>query len=527
MVLSGMKNVRLHWRLLMGFSVVASIVLIVSFFASHALQAGELRFKGYIAGIQNRERLAAELRAAAAGRAIAARNLVLVTGVEAQRAEHASLQRDHLQVVSLLAKLNEAIQSHGGATEADKRLLGKINAIEAQYSPIALEIARLAANGDREAATAKLIAECRPLLEALVLATAEMQQEQDRASQLAVDQMEFANSKDQDRLIAATCFAVFIAMILALGIAKSITRPMEEAVIVAEAVAEGDLSASVSTDRGDELGRLLRAMRKMSGNLSEMVNGVRQAADGVRNSSHEIAHGNQNLSQRTEVQASALQETAASMQEMTTAVQHSAASARQANQLAADATDAARQGGDVVAQVVTTMQGISQSSARIADIIGTIDEIAFQTNILALNAAVEAARAGEQGRGFAVVASEVRNLANRSATAAKEVRTLIRTSLERVDAGASLVIDAGAAMERIVVQVDRVADLLGEVYSASEAQSSGLLHVNQAVASIEEKTQQNAALVEQSALASESLRLQADALAQTISRFRIAHVEIA
>jgi methyl-accepting chemotaxis protein len=314
--------------------------------------------------------------------------------------------------------------------------------------------------------------------------------------------------------------AIAIGSVLAWLITRSITLPLAEAVEVARAVAGGDLSRHIESHYGGEVGDLMQALADMNDSLLRIVGQVRVSSDQITTASSEIATGNNDLSSRTEQQASNLQQTAASMEQMTSTVQQNADAARQANQLAVTASEIATRGGAEVGRVVTTMDDITQSSKKIADIISVIDGIAFQTNILALNAAVEAARAGEQGRGFAVVASEVRNLAQRSAEAAKEIKTLIGTSVEKVDAGSRLVADAGATMEEIVQSVKRVTDIIGEITAATQEQSTGITQVNQAVMQLDQMTQQNSALVEQSAAAAESLKDQAGKLTEAMSVFK-------
>jgi methyl-accepting chemotaxis protein-2 (aspartate sensor receptor) len=321
-------------------------------------------------------------------------------------------------------------------------------------------------------------------------------------------------------------WAMLAAVTALLGIAmyalvrRNVSRPLADLTVAVTTVAQGDLSQAFRSDRKDEIGVLVREVENMRQRFVTIVRDLRSATDSINTASQEIASGNQDLSARTEQAASNLEETAASMEELTSTVRQSADAARQANQLASSAAEIAARGGQVVGQVVTTMDEINHSSKKISDIIGVIDGIAFQTNILALNAAVEAARAGEQGRGFAVVAGEVRNLAQRSAEAAKEIKGLIGASVERVEAGSKLVADAGQTMSEIVGSVQRVSDIIGEITAASGEQSDGIGQVNVAVTQLDQMTQQNAALVEESAAAAESLKDQAQRLAQVIQIFR-------
>ena len=311
------------------------------------------------------------------------------------------------------------------------------------------------------------------------------------------------------------------AVALALAFIRSITDPVAQAVRVASAVAKGDLTTSITVQGSNEFGRLMGEMALMSQNLIQVVAQVRRGSESVAMASAEIAQGNQDLSARTESQASALEETAASMEQLGATVRQNADSARQANELARSASEVAVRGGAVVGQVVETMKGINDSSKKIADIIGVIDGIAFQTNILALNAAVEAARAGEQGRGFAVVASEVRSLAGRSAEAAKEIKQLISASVERVEQGSAMADQAGETMTELVQSIRRVTDLMGEINAASSEQASGVAQVGEAVTQMDHATQQNAALVEEMAAAASSLSSQAQELVQAVAVFRL------
>jgi len=320
-------------------------------------------------------------------------------------------------------------------------------------------------------------------------------------------------------LLVAGTLALFVPLMwLTL---RSVCQPLDEAIDIASRIAKGDLSTDWQVQGQDEPARLMRALQTMQAELRSLVGQVRESAESIQVASTEVAIGNQDLSHRTEQAASNLQQTASSMVELTNNVRQSAEAAGQANQLASSASAVASRGGQVVAQVVATMDEINHSSKKIADIIGVIDGIAFQTNILALNAAVEAARAGEQGRGFAVVAGEVRSLAQRSAEAAKEIKSLIGTSVDRVETGARLVQDAGSTMKEIVASVQRVTDIIGEITAASSEQSGGIGQVNQAVKQLDQMTQQNAALVEESAAAAESLKEQAHKLAGIVATFRL------
>jgi methyl-accepting chemotaxis protein len=332
----------------------------------------------------------------------------------------------------------------------------------------------------------------------------------------------------QISILVSSALAAVLALALAALISRPIVAQIDDAVHVADALAQGDLSFSFHVSGTNEMAHLMIALQRMQTNLAGVVSNVRQGSESLAMVSAEIAQGNQDLSRRTESQASALEEAAASMEQLGTQVKQNANSAQQANQLAMNASTVAAQGGEVVGHVVQTMKGINDASHKIADIIGVIDGIAFQTNILALNAAVEAARAGEQGRGFAVVASEVRSLAGRSADAAKEIKTLIFASVERVEKGASLVDKAGETMTEVVTSIRRVTDIMREISTASNNQSAEVSQVGDAVMQMDQATQQNAALVQEMASAAISLRSQATDLVQAVAVFKLnASVQLA
>jgi methyl-accepting chemotaxis protein len=327
---------------------------------------------------------------------------------------------------------------------------------------------------------------------------------------------------DGQQLMAAVAVVAALVIIAAWAayLVRSITEPLSVAITVAERMAAGDLTQHIQTADTTELGQLTTALSHMNGSLSKLVRQVQESADNIESSSSEVSAGTKDLASRTQAASGNLESTASSMEQITATVRQSADAARQANQLASTAADVAQRGGQVVSQVVTTMQDINQSSQKIADIIGVIDSIAFQTNILALNAAVEAARAGEAGRGFAVVASEVRSLAGRSAQAAKEIKELIDASVAKVWNGTQLVQDAGNTMSEIVASVQRVTDVIGEITAASGEQSDGIAQVNVAINQLDQMTQQNATLVRQSSSAAETLQNQARMLSETVSAFK-------
>ena len=426
---------------------------------------------------------------------------------------------------SALRAFDEAAKAYETSItgETERALYQDIRAAWTAYLAADAELLRAAAAGEAEHANARQLATGRTttLFVAVSAAIAKdidfNRAGGDQAARAA------AESYDRGRLITLLVVAAALAVGIALAwqVTRSITSPIAEAVKATEDVAAGDLTVDIHAEGRDEPADLLRAMARMVGQLGALVGQVRDSSESIATGSREIAQGNADLSTRTESQASSLQQTAASMEQLTSSVSQSAASAGEASRMAADASGAASEGGQAVGELVRTMQGISDASRRIEDIIGVIDSIAFQTNILALNAAVEAARAGEQGRGFAVVASEVRALAQRSAGAAREIKGLIQASVDRVDTGARQAEGAGEVMQRVVAQVGQVDTLIREISAATQEQNGGIQQVGGAVSHLDQVTQQNAALVEQSAAAAESLNGQAQQLAKLVSQFRL------
>ena len=406
-------------------------------------------------------------------------------------------------------------------SENGKKLLAAVLQTRSVSLPIRVEFIELVRAGKAAEATKFLDERLHPAQMAYTDALHALEAEQLAQINQAVQEGNGHYAQAKVLMLALLAAMAATGAFLGWWITRSITGPINAAVDVAERVAQGDLGSSFAATSNDETGRLLAALKAMNDSLAGIVSTVRNSSDSIATGSAQIASGNADLSQRTEEQASALEQTAASMEELGSTVKQNADNARQANQLAMSASTVAMRGGEVVGQVVQTMKGINDSSKKIADIISVIDGIAFQTNILALNAAVEAARAGEQGRGFAVVASEVRNLAQRSAEAAKEIKSLIGASVEHVAQGTALVARAGTTMEEIVTSIKRVTDIMGEISSASSEQSTGVSQVGEAVTQMDQVTQQNAALVEESAAAAESLKHQAQQLVQAVSVFSL------
>ena len=518
------KSISVKAKLASGFGMLTFIAIVISIFSVKGLSDANSQFSSYVSGISARAQLAETVRTAVDRRAIAARDLILVVTPADLAAEKAEVMSAHEDVHKALNQLNEKISSATDTTEKARALVAEITRVEGLYGPVALNIVDAALAGKRDDAIKMIDEQCRPLLAALIKATndySDYTAERAKAME-AQSEADYANKRT---LLIATCL---VALAAAIGSAVLIIRGLTKALgaepatlgEVTQRVASGDLSPVHGAESAPE-GSVLALMGSMQASLVKLISEVRSAADSIATGSSEIASGNIDLSSRTEQQASSLQETASSMEQLTSTVKQNAESAAQASSLASNASEVAAKGNGVVGQVVSTMADISDSSTKIADITGIIEGIAFQTNILALNAAVEAARAGEQGRGFAVVASEVRSLAQRSSSAAKEIKDLISTSVQKIQAGSNLASEAGRTMSEVTNAVARVNDIMGEIAAASGEQSRGIEQVNTAITQMDEVTQQNAALVEEATAASQSLEDQGQRLTKAISSFRL------
>ncbi|XJC75169.1 methyl-accepting chemotaxis protein [Delftia tsuruhatensis] len=506
-----------------AFSSLALLTMVVALLALQALSEANQNLVHFVDGINARATLAEKVRTAVDRRAIAVRNLVLVTSPADLEKEKGALTSAHADVKAWLTELQAAAESTEAAADA-RNLVTRIADVERRYGPVATDIVALALQNKKDVAIRKMNDECRPLLAELTDTTRQYSELTRARSRQMIEQAAQAYVYRRNMLIAASMVAIFLAVLMGWRIARGLTRSLgaEPAQLgnVAQQIAQGNLSPELLRHQAPE-GSVQASLNAMLQSLASVVHEVRKNADGIAGGSTEIANGNADLSQRTEQQASALQETAASMEQLSTTVRQNADNARQVNQLALGASQVATKGGGSVQEVVNAMQDISESSRQIGEIVGVIDGIAFQTNILALNAAVEAARAGEQGKGFAVVAGEVRNLAQRSAQAAREIKQLIATSTTRVKQGTELADQAGATMAQVLQSIQRVTDLMGEISSASDEQSAGVAQVGKAVSQMDQVTQQNAALVEESAAAAASLRTQAQQLVQAVSIFQL------
>jgi methyl-accepting chemotaxis protein len=508
-------------RLAIVFGTLVLLVWLVAAFTLHTLGREHQSFERYAGEVSVRQGLANQLMHAANARAMGVRNVLLADSDAEREAQRTKFNQAHDKVGGVLGQLKSALASASQSTERERQLLEQIAQADARSGVIAQDIVKMALQEQHQAAVAKMNQEGTPQVAALLAAVDGFIAQGTQQANDEVQAAAQAYENSRYLVLGACLLAGCLAVGLGLWVTGSITRPMAQALGVAQSVAAGELNVDIDTSGRDEAARMLQALAAMRDQLANTVADVRRNAEGVASASAQIAQGTQDLNQRTEQQASSLQQTASSMEQLGSTVRHNADNALQANQLALGASEVAVKGGEVVAQVVGTMKRIESGSRRIADIISVIDSIAFQTNILALNAAVEAARAGEQGRGFAVVAGEVRTLAQRSAEAAKEIKQLISESVQSVGEGSALADQAGHTMEDVVTAIRRVTDLMGEISAASAEQSKGVTLVGDAVTRMDQATQQNAALVEQSASAAESLKSQAQELVESVAVFRL------
>ena len=510
------RNLRIGTRLAAGFGTLLVLLAVVVLINTVLGNANRARLNAGITAANQKAVLVATMKSAQLQSGIAIRNIGLQSDVAAMQKEEARIKELHTRYESARNALLAV-----GLNAGEQQRLTELARIDTALQKPFKEAMGQALAFDAEGAVKTIVTKVDPLNQAALVEMDQLVAQANAATRAVLT--EAAGQDRQLELITLVVSALAIAAgaLFAWLITRTIAGPLHEAVSVAERVAEGDLTSQIEASGRDEITRLYAALRKMNDNLATMVGDVRTGTESIGTASREIAAGNLDLSSRTEQQASALEETASSMEELTATVRQNADNALQANQLADSASGVARRGGEVVAQVVATMGSINASSKKIVDIISVIDSIAFQTNILALNAAVEAARAGEQGRGFAVVASEVRSLAQRSATAAKEIKALIDDSVANVGVGSTLVAEAGSTMDEIVSSVHRVTQIIAEIRSASAEQSAGIEEVNQAIGQMDQTTQQNAALVEQAAASAEAMEDQAAALARMVSVFKL------
>lgn len=510
-------------KLSLAFGAVLLTLVVLVGLALSLLSRADDEFAGYVDGINARALMAARVRAAIDARAIAARNLVLVSRPEEVDVEKAAVSKAHTDATDSLAQLTR-MGHQPGVPESVRAKIAAIADVEAAYAPVALGIVDLALKGERAEAIRRLDADCRPLLAKLIDATESYALFTAERTARQIQETRADYLRHRNVLLSGAVVAWLLALAAGVAIERSLHRdlgaePFELRALVGN-VADGDLTRPISVPPGDEHS-VLAAVSRMQLALTRIVATVRAGAEEVSAASQQISGGNLELASRTDQQASSLEQAAASMQQFGSTVRQNADSAAQADQLAQSASVIAEQGGEVVGQVVHTMEGISQSARKISDIIGVIDGISFQTNILALNAAVEAARAGEAGSGFAVVASEVRSLAGRSSHAAKEIEQLIHESVGRVTRGTELAESAGKAMSDIVGGIKRVTAVVAEISHSSREQSHAVTEVGEAVTSMDESTQRNAGMVQEMTASAKALQDRAHSLVNAVAVFRL------
>ncbi|HOB95180.1 MAG TPA: methyl-accepting chemotaxis protein [Aquabacterium sp.] len=513
-----LQNFRIFPRLMAGFGIVLAGCLVVAALGAWTTRSVQHRASTLGTDIFERAEALSALERALAAREVAVRDVASQDDVTVVMGEIKRFKAAQAK----LKQIDEALAARVAGDADAVALIGQLSAVRGEQQKVVEAVLNHALTGNPAEASKTARTGLVPLVDKSAKVLDDLHALFDRRAKDEVAQAQADAQRSTSLVVAVMAVVVLAGGVLAWTMATGIARPLRQAISAAQAITAGDLTHPIDTTGRDEAADMLRALQAMQQSLSRLVGQVRAGVESVSTASGEIAAGNADLSQRTEQQASSLQQTAASMEQLSGTVRSSTDTAQEANRMASSASTAAQRGGEVVSQVVTTMQDISASSKKIADIIGVIDGIAFQTNILALNAAVEAARAGEQGRGFAVVASEVRSLAQRSAEAAKEIKVLIGASVDRVESGARQVQEAGDAMSEIVAQVQRVSQMIGALSDASAEQSAGIGQIGQAVTQLDQVTQQNAALVEQSAAAAESLRDQAVRLTEVVGSFRVA-----
>jgi methyl-accepting chemotaxis protein len=515
-------------KLGLGFGLTLLFLIFIACFGLYRMSSIQTRLEE-IVGVNNKEtRHAFAMRIAINQVSSTSRNIVLLSEPDEKKEETDRMKASRERYDAAEKSLGEMFASLTSTTNEEKALFERIRLLKEKVRPLNNKAVELGLKNKNEEATKILMSEVNKPQAEWLAALGELAALEDRLSDEAAEQARSAYSSARFELLLFSLIAVVAAITCGVLIARSLLKQLggepDYASAVANDIAGGELGKTVAVKAGDTTS-LLFAMSKMQSSLAALVGDIRAGAESIATGSAQIATGNTDLSQRTEEQASNLQQTAASMEELTAQVKNNADTARQASQLATQASGCALEGSESVVQVRTTMESIAAASAKIGDIIGVIDSIAFQTNILALNAAVEAARAGEQGRGFAVVASEVRSLAQRSAAAAKEVKILINDSVAKVSLGSQQVSISASRMEEILSSVKRVSDLMGDIDSATAEQSQGIAQVGEAVSQLDQVTQQNAALVEESAAATESLRVQAERLVGSVSVFKVGATE--
>ncbi|WBS01255.1 methyl-accepting chemotaxis protein [Pseudoduganella sp. SL102] len=510
------RNFKIGTRLGIGFGIILLILVALVLTANGLNHRNKSQLNEGLELTSAKSRAAIAMKAAMLESGIAMRNIGLQSDVELMQKEEAKVKAQQARYAEALGKLEKL-----GLDDAEKKVLVDLAALDKDVDAAFKDAMAQVMAFNAEGATKIISGRIDPLNTRALEALNRLVDLQHAAMKTLQERSVEADNRVLMLTLLLGALGVAVGVVCAVFTTRSITVPLAGAVEVAQRVAAGELTSRVVVEGKDETSELLQALKDMNDSLVKTVGQVRSGTETIALASQEIASGNADLSARTETQANSLGETASSMGTLTSTVKQNADNARQANQLAVTASSVAEKGGQVVSQVVDTMGSIKASSSKIVDIIGVIDGIAFQTNILALNAAVEAARAGEQGRGFAVVASEVRNLAQRSASAAKEIKALIDDSVTKVDAGGKLVDEAGQTMGLIVTSIRQVADIMGEITAATQEQSQGIEEVNVSIAQMDDMTQQNAALVEQAAAAAESMQDQAQRLAEAVAIFKL------